>query len=216
VVFKTSVLIRYLRFEYLLKKLSIEIDNEPTTDVLYELKNEYADANRKRFIRKPLDKDQNFNPRQYISNEFNEEDVIDLKEVFDTYDSTEMGVLLPNDIKLFLQQNGFEPNKKTVYEIVAEFDIEETGGISFADFMEAMKTKPLYNETKKDIAAIFKRYDRNGKGYIDMEDLREVNRHVKENLDDETLKMILKKADSNLDNKITFEDFYSVMVRQVK
>jgi Ca2+-binding EF-hand superfamily protein len=177
---------------------------------------EYADANRKRFIRKPLDKDQNFNPRMYISNDVNEEDVIDLKEVFDTYDSTEMGVLLPNDIKLFLQQNGFEPNKKTVYEIVAEFDIEETGGISFADFMEAMKTKPLYNETKKDIAAIFRRYDRNGKGYIDLEDLREVNRHVKENLDDETLKMILKKADSNLDNKITFEDFYSVMVRQVK
>lgn len=68
---------------------------------------EYADANRKRFIRKPLDKDENFNPKAYISHEFNEEDVIDLKEVFDTYDSTEMGVLLPNDIKLFLQQNGF-------------------------------------------------------------------------------------------------------------
>lgn len=43
--------------------------------------------------------------------------------MFDTYDSTEMGVLLPNDIKLFLQQNDFNPNKKTVYEIVAEFDV---------------------------------------------------------------------------------------------
>lgn len=98
--------------------------------------------------------------------------MIDLKEVFDAYDSTEMGVLLPNDIKLFLQQNGFEPGKKTVYEIVAEFDIEETGGISFADFMQAMKTKPQHNETKKDISAIFRRYDRTGKGYIDIEDLR--------------------------------------------
>lgn len=59
------------------------------------------------------------------------EDVIDLKEVFDTYDSTGMGVLLPNDLTLLLTQNGFSPNKKTVYEIIAEFDIEEAGGISF-------------------------------------------------------------------------------------
>ena len=44
---------------------------------------------------------------------------MDLKEVFDTYDSTEMGVLLPNDLKLFLQDSGFHPDKKTIYEIVA-------------------------------------------------------------------------------------------------
>jgi len=60
------------------------------------------------------------------------EDVMNLKEVFDAYDSTGMGVLLPNDLKLLLTQNGFQPNKKTVYEIVAEFDTEETGGISFS------------------------------------------------------------------------------------
>ena len=60
-----------------------------------------------------------------------------------------MGVLLPNDLKLLMTQNGFLPNKKTVYEIVAEFDTEETGGISFAEFMKAMDTKPFITETKK-------------------------------------------------------------------
>ena len=57
--------------------------------------------------------------------------MIDLKEVFDAYDSTGMGVLLPNDLKLLLTQNGFTPNRKTTYEIVAEYDAEEAGGISF-------------------------------------------------------------------------------------
>lgn len=51
------------------------------------------------------------------------DDVIDLKEVFDTYDSTGMGVLLPNDLKLLLNQNDFQPNKNTIYEIMAEFDV---------------------------------------------------------------------------------------------
>jgi len=124
-----------------------------------------------------------------------------------------MGVLLPNDLKLLLTQNGFNPNKKTVYEIVAEFDAEEAGGISFIEFMKAMDTQPYLNETKKEIGSIFKKYDRHNKGYLNIDDLKQINSHVKENLDEETLGMMLDKADSNTDGKISFEDFYSVMVK---
>lgn len=99
-----------------------------------------------RFRRKDL---REFQPEIYITGSLTYQDVIDLKEVFDAYDSTGMGVLLPNDIKLLLTQNQFEPNRKTTYEIVAEFDAEETGGISFIEFMKAMDTKPYRNETKK-------------------------------------------------------------------
>ncbi len=42
--------------------------------------------------------------------------------MFDTYDSTGMGVLLPNDLNLLLNQNGFTPNKNTVYELISEYD----------------------------------------------------------------------------------------------
>lgn len=65
-----------------------------------------------------------FDPGTYLVGQLSIQDVISLKEVFDAYDSTGMGVLLPNDLKLLLTQNGFQPNKKTVYEIVAEFDTE--------------------------------------------------------------------------------------------
>lgn len=131
-----------------------------------------------RFKRKDL---REFNPINYRSATLTEQDVLDLKEVFDFYDSTGMGVLLPNDLKLLLTENGFQPNKRTVYEIIAEFDVEETGGISFREFMNAMDTKPYVNERKKDIMQVFKKYDRDNKGYIHLEDLREINRQLKEN-----------------------------------
>lgn len=99
-----------------------------------------------RFKRKDL---REFQPELYVSGTFTYQDVIDLKEVFDAYDSTGMGVLLPNDIKLLLTQNDFTPNRKTTYEIVADFDAEEAGGISFIEFMKAMDTKPYRNESKK-------------------------------------------------------------------
>ena len=81
--------------------------------------------------------------------------------------------------------------------------------------MQAMGTKPYLNETKKEIATVFKKYDRTNKGYIDMNDMREINRHIKENLDEETMRLMLEKADSNNDGRISFEDFYSVMVKNI-
>lgn len=38
--------------------------------------------------------------------------------------------------------------------------------------MQAMGTKPYLNETKKEIGAVFKKYDRHNKGYIDINDMR--------------------------------------------
>ncbi len=134
-----------------------------------------------RFRRKDL---REFQPDLYLTGTLTHQDVIDLKEVFDAYDSTGMGVLLPNDLKLLLTQNNFNPNRKTTYEITAEFDAEEAGGISFIEFMKAMDTKPYRNETKKEIAAIFKKYDRDNKNFLVLDDFREMNSHVKENLDD--------------------------------
>ena len=90
-----------------------------------------------------------------------------------------MGVLLPNDLKLLLTQNGFNPNRKTTYEIVAEFDSEETGGISFLEFMKAMDSQPYRDENKKMIASVFKKYDRHNKNYLTLEDLQDMNNHVK-------------------------------------
>lgn len=38
--------------------------------------------------------------------------------------------------------------------------------------MRAMGTKPSQGETKKEISSIFKKYDKEGKGYIDISDIR--------------------------------------------
>ncbi len=81
--------------------------------------------------------------------------------------------------------------------------------------MKAMDTKPYRNETKKEIATIFKKYDRDNKNYITLNDFKEVNQHVKENLDEETLLLMVEKADSNKDGRITFDDFYAVMVKNI-
>ena len=74
-------------------------------------------------------------------------------------------MLLPNDLKVFLNENGFNPSKKTLYELISEYDIDETGGISFTEFMRAMVSRPIEKDKKEQIKHVFKKYARN-KDYI--------------------------------------------------
>ena len=65
------------------------------------------------------------------------------------------------------------------------------------------------------IASIFKKYDRHNNNYLTIDDLKDMNSHLKENLDSETLLMMVEKADSNKDGHISFDDFYAVMVKNI-
>lgn len=46
-----------------------------------------------------------------------------------------------------------------------------------------MDSKPYEKERKKDIYHIFKKYDRTNKGYINLNDLKEINKQVQEDID---------------------------------
>ncbi len=65
------------------------------------------------------------------------------------------------------------------------------------------------------IASIFKKYDRHNNNYLTISDLRDMNSHLKENLDEETMVMMVEKADSNKDGHISFDDFYAVMIKNI-
>jgi Ca2+-binding EF-hand superfamily protein len=57
--------------------------------------------------------------------------------------------------------------------------------------MTAMHTKPYVNESKKDIMAVFKKYDRSNKGHLNLDDIKEMNNHIKGNLDEESMRLMV-------------------------
>ena len=44
--------------------------------------------------------------------------------------------------------HGFNAKIDTIYEILAEFDANELGGLTFDDFMKIISAKPSVRETK--------------------------------------------------------------------
>ena len=55
--------------------------------------------------------------------------------------------MTPNDLKVALFHNGFHASRDTVYNIIAEFDEDCLGGVTFSAFMKIISGEPVENES---------------------------------------------------------------------
>ena len=68
-----------------------------------------------------------------------------------------MGILTPNDLKQALFHNNFFASKETVYNLIAEYDDDGLGGISFESFVKIIGSDPSQTETTSDLKKIFRK-----------------------------------------------------------
>lgn len=80
--------------------------------------------------------------------------------------------------------------------------------------MEAMTSQPKDKVRDRQVQHIFKKYDKKGKGYITLAELKEMGKVLNEKDDDEEmLKLMIKHAGSK--DKVTYQQFYQIMTKTV-
>lgn len=107
-------------------------------------------------------------------------------------------MLSPNDLKVLLSSNGFNPTKETLYgkrclslEIFSEMDEEELGGITFEYFLKMADPDRLKQEKKDTIRRIYRKYDKRNQGFITYAELRTVVLHeLQEDINEELLQEV--------------------------
>ena len=157
-----------------------------------------------------------FEPKMFVRPGLTEHDIIQIKEVFDEFDYDNDGFLNPLDIRTALTKNDYSVMKETVFHIIAEYDKGEEGALSFVDFVEACsQNHNQKKESKNEIRGIYRKYDKGKKGYFDINDLKRVSRELGENVEDEVLEEMIKSIDSNMDGKVTFDDFFKAMTKHI-
>ncbi len=77
-----------------------------------------------------------------------------------------------------------------------------------------MTAKMSDNDSKEDIRKVFKLFDEEGNGYIDLKDLKRVCRELGEDMEETEMLEMIERADSTGDGKVSFEDFYNIMTKK--
>lgn len=109
-----------------------------------------------------------FNPRDYASHYANEREVMIWKEIFDSFDTNQEGKLAPKDLLEAMSKfNGYQPKRNKIYNIIAQFDKDESGNIDFREFLRMVHEKPYEKDTKESMQKAFNEIDQDFKGYLD-------------------------------------------------
>ena len=143
-----------------------------------------------------------------------EDEVEEIREAFNLFDTDGSGVIDPKELKAAMQSLGFESKNPTIYAMIADLDTpENSNGINFDNFLDNITAKLGNKETKDGIARIFELFDDDKSGTINVHNLKRVAKELGETMSADELKEMLERAASHGD-EISFEDFYFIMTKK--
>lgn len=161
-----------------------------------------------------MNKEEVFNPQDYVAFGQSLEDVVDLKNLFDMLDKDKNGSIDPHELKDAFTELDLDLNIKTIYQIMAELDDDQSGMIEFPEFYKLWLGKVPNPNSRLSIQKTFDLFDLNNDGKITINELKLIANYLGEELEEEEFSDMFKKMDQNEDGFVMFEDFYQILFGQ--
>ena len=155
-----------------------------------------------------------FNAKKYERPGLTEDEIEEIKEAFDLFDTDGSGAIDPKELKAAMQSLGFEAKNQTIFQMISDLDKNKSGTIDFEEFLDMMTARMSDKDTREDIAKVFRLIDDDNTGTITLRNLRRVARELGETMTDEELQEMIDRADSNGDGAVTLDDFFNIMTKK--
>ena len=155
-----------------------------------------------------------FNANKYIRPGLTEDEIEEIKEAFDLFDTDGSGAIDPKELRAAMQSLGFEAKNQTIYQMITDLDKNKSGNIDFEEFLDMMTARMSDKDTREDINKVFRLFDDDTSGSITIRNLRRVARELGETMTDEELQEMVERADSNGDGAVSMDDFYNIMTKK--
>jgi centrin-1 len=152
-------------------------------------------------------------PRKQVKQkkQLTEEQLLEVKEAFNVFDSEQTGGLDARELKAALSALNVKISKDEIRQVYSELGKDIREKITQEEFFEIVTPRLPDRHTKEYIRMIFNYFDLDKNEKISIRNLKKIAQEIGENLSDEELKEILEEADKDSDGFIGFEDFYRIM-----
>jgi len=138
-----------------------------------------------------------------------------IDKVFRAMDLNGDGKLQKDEIKKgYAEFFGRQLTDDEVDEMFAKVDADGSGEIEYSEFVVAtLNEKNLLSNNKLQTA--FKMFDKDGGGSISVEEIKQVL-SFGQNLDDDVIQQIITQVDANGDGEISYDEFSTMMLQNIK
>ena len=155
-----------------------------------------------------------FNAKKYERPGLTKDEIEEIKEALDLFDTDSSGSIDPKELKAAMQSLGFEAKNQTIFQMISDLDKNKSGTSDFEEFLDMMAARMSDKDTREDIAKMFRLFADDNTGTITLRNLRRVARELGEIMTDEELQEMIDTADSNGDGAVTLDDFFNIMTKK--
>jgi len=138
-----------------------------------------------------------------------DDEMAELKEAFAVFDKNGDGSITTTELGIVLRGMNKNFTDQELKKIVQAFDGNGDGTIDFAEFLKMMTT--YERKGVDELKEAFKVFDKNGDGSISVSEIEAITRALGEELDRETIELMIKSVDTDGNGVIDFQEFSRMM-----
>jgi Ca2+-binding EF-hand superfamily protein len=160
-----------------------------------------------------------FNPSKYVRNGLTENEICEIKELFDQFDTDHSGTISVQELRTALSGIALNDNQ-TINQIWAECDRDKSGYLDLDEFISMLVGPNQDTDSREDIRKVFNLFlgdDANSRenNKISAHHLRRIAKELNEHMTDEEINELIIRADNDRDGAVDFEEFYQIMTRKI-
>jgi Ca2+-binding EF-hand superfamily protein len=160
-----------------------------------------------------------FNAKRYERNGLTADEVLEIKEAFDLFDSDGSGSISVDELKQALRNLGIDARNQTLSNMMNDLDKNGDQNIDFDEFIDMMTAKMSDTDNREDLLKVFNLFlgedagTRNDK--IKIQHLRRVAKELNEAMSEDELNEMIARADLDKDGAVSFDEFFSIMTKKI-
>ena len=144
----------------------------------------------------------------FLSTRVTDEDVRREKELFEMIDKNKDGYITVKELHDVADGKHSEVDIKN---ILMSVDMDKNGAINYSEFIAATMND-LITKNVKNIESAFKFFDKDGNGYIDKDDLKQLLEENEDvSIDEAVIDEVVDEIDGDGDGRINVGEFYKCM-----
>ena len=130
-----------------------------------------------------------------MSDEIEDEKLIDCKIIFDLFDKDKDGTITTSDLDDSIRASGLNPTQNELDQIKSQLDKENDGRITFSKFLDIYLTCQQNAPTEETLLECFKAFDKKNEGRINFEEFKKAMTTVGDCMDEASFDEIMEKVE---------------------